>query len=63
MRSRPNSSQKLWAKNDAHRLITVALDKPYAGSHPDNETDPQLKEGVTVSQSLMNEDDTERLEQ
>ncbi|XP_014561460.1 hypothetical protein COCVIDRAFT_22421 [Bipolaris victoriae FI3] len=61
--SSQQSSQKTWAKNDAHRVITAAPDKPYAGNQVENETSPQSKEDMTVSQRLMNEGDNERLEQ
>jgi hypothetical protein len=57
--SSQQSTRKIWAKNDAHRVITVASDRPYVGNNLDNETSPQSKGDAIVSQHLMNEDNTE----
>lgn len=60
--SSQQATRKIWAKNDAHRLITVALDRPYAGGYSGIEMSAQSKVDTTVSQRLMNSDDTERSE-
>ncbi|EUC45273.1 hypothetical protein COCMIDRAFT_36950 [Bipolaris oryzae ATCC 44560] len=61
--SSQQSSQKIWAKNDAHRVITVDLDKPYADNQADSQTSSQSKGDVAVSQRLMSENGTEHPEQ
>jgi hypothetical protein len=58
--SSQQSTRKTWAKNDAHRRITVALDRPYASSHSGIETSTQSKEDTTVSQRLISNDDIDR---
>ncbi len=54
------STRKSWSKNDARRVVTVALDKPYAGNSLNSDTIARPKEETVVSQRLINAVDDER---
>jgi hypothetical protein len=60
--SSQQSTQKAWAKKDAHRLVTVALDRPYAGSQLGIVTCTQPKEDTMASQCLIDGNDIARPE-
>jgi hypothetical protein len=58
--SSQQSTRKTWAKKDAHRLVTMAPDRPYTGNQAGIKTESWLRGDAIASQYLMTENSTER---